>query len=130
MLPALLIVAVIFACFGGYVANQKGRDVGEGIMLGLLFGPLGVVVVALLPSKAKSAQDPTMPTGKMACSFCGQQWDASTMTNGLCPKCRRVREVALRSRAESDGQTAAQSQTQPAPATKRPSRIGAPLRPC
>jgi hypothetical protein len=37
------------AFLGGWVANQKGRDPGEGVLLGILFGPLGVVVEGLLP---------------------------------------------------------------------------------
>lgn len=34
-----LVCVDIFAALGAYVAAQKRRDVGEGIMLGLLFGP-------------------------------------------------------------------------------------------
>jgi hypothetical protein len=34
---------------GAYVAAQKGRPRAEGALLGLLFGPLGCLVVALLP---------------------------------------------------------------------------------
>lgn len=40
----------LMALLGGYVASQKGRSDWEGIGLGLLFGPLGVLVEALLPS--------------------------------------------------------------------------------
>ena len=34
---------------GAYVAAQEGRPRAEGAALGLLFGPLGCLVVALLP---------------------------------------------------------------------------------
>lgn len=38
-----------FGAFGGWVAFQKQRDPAEGAILGLLFGPFGVLVEALLP---------------------------------------------------------------------------------
>jgi hypothetical protein len=44
-----LVVAFIFAFFGRWVAYQCGRESIEGFVLGLLFGPLGVIVEALLP---------------------------------------------------------------------------------
>jgi hypothetical protein len=33
-----------------YVAARKGRGAVEGFLLGLLFGPLGVIVTGLLPT--------------------------------------------------------------------------------
>ena len=41
------------ACFGFlgyYIAGQKNRQTIEGFVLGLLFGPLGALIVALLPT--------------------------------------------------------------------------------
>jgi hypothetical protein len=35
---------------GVYVAGEKGRATGEAVALAALFGPLGVLVVALLPT--------------------------------------------------------------------------------
>ena len=40
------------ALLGAYVAAQKHRPTGEGLTLGFLFGPLGVLIVALLPQGA------------------------------------------------------------------------------
>lgn len=37
------------AALGAWVADQKFRSMAEGFVLGLLFGPLGVIVEALLP---------------------------------------------------------------------------------
>jgi hypothetical protein len=51
----LIILLMVWAAFGGlgyYVAAQKGRPEAEGLLLGFLFGPLGVLLVALLPSKS------------------------------------------------------------------------------
>jgi len=42
-------IAVVFAVLGAYIAAQKNRDQGEGLLLGCLFGPLGVLIEALLP---------------------------------------------------------------------------------
>jgi hypothetical protein len=43
------IVAFIMAAFGSWIAGQRGRSGFEGFILGFLFGPLGVLVEALLP---------------------------------------------------------------------------------
>jgi hypothetical protein len=34
-----------------YVAYQKGRPLAEGFLLGVILGPIGPLVVALLPDK-------------------------------------------------------------------------------
>jgi hypothetical protein len=50
----LLVVVVVFGMFavlGGYVAKEKNRDPAEGAIIGGLFGPIGAVVVACLPTK-------------------------------------------------------------------------------
>jgi hypothetical protein len=49
----LITVAVIMAGFGGWVASQKNRPFPEGLILGFLFGPLGVLVEALMPNLSK-----------------------------------------------------------------------------
>jgi hypothetical protein len=49
-------VAVLFACLGIYVAEQCGRKSSEGFLLGLMFGPLGVVIVGLLPKPPQSTR--------------------------------------------------------------------------
>lgn len=50
----LIVIAIWMLLFGGlgaYVASAKRREVWEGMVLGGLFGILGVVVEALLPSR-------------------------------------------------------------------------------
>lgn len=47
---------IVFGAFGGYVSIQVGREPAEGLILGALFGPLGVIVAALLPA------DPMLPS--------------------------------------------------------------------
>lgn len=46
-----VILWCIFGLFGAYVAAQKNRAGMEGLILGFLFGPLGVLIVALLPTR-------------------------------------------------------------------------------
>ena len=49
----ILVLAIIGFCYAGkYIAEQKGRSPTEGILFGLL-GILGLVILALLPSKDK-----------------------------------------------------------------------------
>ena len=49
----ILAIAIIGFCSAGkYIAEQKGRSPTEGILFGLL-GILGLVILALLPSKDK-----------------------------------------------------------------------------
>jgi len=53
----ILAIAIIGFCYAGkYIAEQKGRSPTEGILFGLL-GILGLVILALLPSKDKSKID-------------------------------------------------------------------------
>jgi hypothetical protein len=45
----LIAWCAIFGGLGAWVAKQCGRDSFEGGMLGVLFGPFGVLVEGLLP---------------------------------------------------------------------------------
>jgi hypothetical protein len=45
----LIVYILVCACAGSYVAAQKGRPLFEGLIFGLLFGPIGLVVEACLP---------------------------------------------------------------------------------
>jgi hypothetical protein len=53
-LVALVIVSLACSFFGAYVAGEKGREPMEGGIIGFFFGPIGVLIVALLPSQADS----------------------------------------------------------------------------
>jgi hypothetical protein len=46
------VVWLIFAGLGSWIASQKRRDGGEGFLLGLLFGPFGCLIEAVLPNGA------------------------------------------------------------------------------
>lgn len=51
----ILIVGVIAwvgsACLGAWIAHQKHREPGEGFMLGLFLGLIGLFIELLLPTK-------------------------------------------------------------------------------
>ena len=60
ILTALL--AFGFGCFGTFVAVRKRRNALEGLIIGTLLGPVGVLVVTLLPRGMQEASD-TTPAG-------------------------------------------------------------------
>ena len=48
-----ILVSFIMGFLGRYVAKEKNRSKAEGFWLGFLFSILGVIIVALLPTKEK-----------------------------------------------------------------------------
>lgn len=48
-----IVWVVGFAGLGGYVAHECGRSELEGAVLSVLFGPLGAIIVALLPRQPR-----------------------------------------------------------------------------
>ena len=51
-----IVVCMVTGFLGRYVAKEKNRSSSEGFILGFLFNLLGVIIVALLPSKEKSLE--------------------------------------------------------------------------
>jgi hypothetical protein len=47
-----VVLWIVSACLGAWIASQKGRSGVEGLILGFLFGPMGVIVEAVLPTKS------------------------------------------------------------------------------
>lgn len=52
-LMILLMAGLVFGMMGSYVADTKGRPSGEGFIFGFMLGPIGILIVVLLPSVAK-----------------------------------------------------------------------------
>jgi hypothetical protein len=48
---AAVLWVVLFGWLGAWVASQCGRSPGEGFKLGVVFGPLGAIIEALLPRR-------------------------------------------------------------------------------
>jgi hypothetical protein len=61
LILAGVVVVFVFSVLGGWVAGEKNRSVGEGIFLGVLFGPFGVLIEALLPTLAAPAAPASPP---------------------------------------------------------------------
>lgn len=62
----IVLILVVFAVLGRWMAGQKGRSKLEGTILGLLFGPFGCLVEGLLPTlkaRAPRRSGPSGPTG-------------------------------------------------------------------
>ena len=53
LLMYLVIVALIMGFIGTYVSNQKNRSGWEGFLFGFFLSILGVIIVAILPTKEK-----------------------------------------------------------------------------
>jgi uncharacterized membrane protein YeaQ/YmgE (transglycosylase-associated protein family) len=51
MLFISIILGVVTGLIGRYVASEKGRSKSEGFWFGFLLSLIGVIIVALLPSK-------------------------------------------------------------------------------
>lgn len=60
------VMALICGVLGRFVATQKGRPSTEGFMLGLLFGPFGVLIEGLLPTLVRETTKPEGPVRSAA----------------------------------------------------------------
>lgn len=53
---------LIWGGFGAYVAVQKGRSETEGMVFGAILGPIGLLIIAMLPPhRPKVVIPPTVP---------------------------------------------------------------------
>jgi len=55
------IAHVMSVIAGGYVATEKNRSVSEGFFFGLFLGPIGVLIVACLPTLVREPLQPFTP---------------------------------------------------------------------
>jgi len=72
-----VIIWVICGFIGGAIADSKGEGCA-GFILGLLFGPIGIIIALLLPSNPKAM-------GMKQCPYC-KEWINSQAIK--CPKCQ------------------------------------------
>lgn len=86
------IFAVIMWCLcaivGWLVAKPKGRET-EGLLLGFVLGPLGVIVAALLETKQLGAARPRS-IQSFNCPRCGRPLPKSSSGRGTCSACGHV----------------------------------------
>jgi hypothetical protein len=69
-MPAVIVLGFVLfwsgcAAAGAYIAAQKRRPTIEGVLFGFLFGPVGMIVESLLPTRPEPARRPR-PTAKYA----------------------------------------------------------------
>ena len=69
---AILFWAVLMGLVGYLLGNTRGRG-GEGALFGILLGPLGWIIVLLLPSSGNKCPEclGTVPAGARRCQHCG-----------------------------------------------------------
>jgi hypothetical protein len=63
LIPVVVVVALVFGILGSWIAGQKRKDGGEGFILGLIFGPIGVIIEAVLPTPAQTP--PSAPAAEL-----------------------------------------------------------------
>lgn len=55
-----LLSVVLFALAGQYIAESKGRSPNEGAAMGLLLGPLGLLIAVLMPTRTNGGSSTTV----------------------------------------------------------------------
>jgi len=72
---------LFFALLGAVLGRERGR-VNEGLLLGLLLGPIGILITLLLPARAVRGRN----QGVKKCPYCGTEMNVKEME---CPSCGR-----------------------------------------
>lgn len=81
-----VIIWIICAVLGGMIGSSKGRG-GAGVALGLLLGPIGVLIVAFLPANTAKAEEKAISEGGMRkCPFCAELVKAEALVCKHCGK--------------------------------------------
>ena len=83
LLGAWLVCGLI----GAIICEQKGRNSAGGLLLGVFFGPIGVIICAVLEKNERVLEKRTLRSGEMRkCPYCAEplRWEAS-----VCRYCGR-----------------------------------------
>ena len=57
----VVIYFVVFGLIGSYIAKSKGRNGDEGGCLGIMLGPIGLLIAVLMPTKTLGQAEPQRP---------------------------------------------------------------------
>ena len=82
---------LVCGLIGAALAKEKGRE-QEGLILGFLFGPIGIVIALLLPARTTGRRN----AGTTFCPYCAT---AIRVSDVECPSCHRAQPLR-RSKAE------------------------------
>jgi hypothetical protein len=85
---------VLWGVLGFYVAGQRGIGRRSGYLVGLLLGPFGVTILALIPVPANIVPDIGPDVRDAQCEHCGAEQDvASDAQEFTCWRCKQVAVV-------------------------------------
>ena len=85
---------IVLGLLGGFIAAHKGYQPVIGILVGIIFGPLGLVVAALLPATEEGRRQSELERetqieiaqsrATKPCPQCGRE---NAATTPICPRC-------------------------------------------
>lgn len=75
VLISITLGIALFAGFGAWIAGEKNRDAGQGAIIGGIFGPIGILVLVLLPAKPQPKARPAGATRRSRTLMPGEMPD-------------------------------------------------------
>lgn len=60
------VIGTVFAVWAGFLADDRGHPFALWFVLGMLFGPIALLIVAFLPNERKRAKAAQAATGNAA----------------------------------------------------------------
>jgi DNA-directed RNA polymerase subunit RPC12/RpoP len=93
-MECLVVVVGLIVCVavGAAICQEKGRPALQGVLLGLLLGPIGVVICAILPRNVTALETSGLTSGAMRkCPYCAEPIRSEAV---VCRYCGREIPVA------------------------------------